>query len=288
MKIGFIGFGEAGSNIAEGLGEDGLTGLRASDIARTDLVISRAEKTGVDLIHDNAALAEWADLIIVAVPTQNTNDVVDSVIDHLRPGQIYADITSSSSKAKQLMAERVEKTGALFADVALLGFVPGDKHRVPAAASGSGAGQFIAEMSRWGMNIEYLEGPVGAACAIKLTRSIFMKGIAALLYETLQCADAYGVTDEVVKSLAYTMNKEPFEDALKRLVCSTAVHAERRGHEMEGSIVMLEEAGISSVMTRGTMQRHFDLLPYGFKALYGGKNPPTWEEVIEAIRPRER
>ncbi len=288
MNIGFIGFGEAGSNIAMGLGEDGLTGLRASDIAKTDLVISRAKEAGVDLIHDNAALARWADLIIVAVPTQNTDDVVDSVIDSLRPGQIYADITSSSSKAKQRMAERIEKTGALFADVALLGFVPGDKHRVPAAACGSGAKPFIDEMSRWGMKIKYLDGPVGAACAIKLTRSIFMKGIAALMYEMLQCADAYGVTDEVVSSVAYTMDKEPFEAAMKRLVCSTAVHAERRAHEMEGSIVMLEEAGLSSVMTRGTMQRHLDLLPYDFKSLYGGKNPPTWQEVIEAIRPEER
>ena len=80
----------------------------------------------------------------------------------------------------------------------MLGSLPKDKHQVPITASGNGAKVFYDLMSPYGMKINPINEKVGDASAIKLVRSLFMKGIASLMIDTMQAADAYGISDEIV------------------------------------------------------------------------------------------
>ncbi|UZT81858.1 DUF1932 domain-containing protein [Caproicibacterium sp. BJN0003] len=289
MKIGFIGYGEAAYNISFGLNKEGLKGIRATDAMMNDSVMgkqvhTRAEAAGVTLVSSNKEIAQWADLIFAAVPSSFTMDVCKDVESVLRPGQLYVDVSASTPSIKQAIWEQVKNTGVLFTDAAMLGSLPKDQHRVPITASGNGAEEFKKLMTPYGMKITLAGEKAGAASAIKLVRSIYMKGIAGLMIEMLQAADAYGVSEEVIASISKSMDGIPFTSHLDRLVTGSALHCTRRAAELKGSIAMLGEANLSSDMTKATKQRLQDLEEYDFAKRYVDKKPSGWKEIIETIR----
>ena len=115
-------------------------------------------------------------------------------------------------------------------------------------------------------------------------RSIYMKGIAGLMIEMLQAADAYDVTEEVVASISKSMDDIPFTSHLDRLVTGTALHCARRAAELKGSIAMLEEEDLSAEMTVATKHRLEALEPYKFAEQYVDSKPAGYQEIIEKIR----
>ena len=282
MNIGFIGYGEAAFNISLGLGQEGLSGIRATDAMMDHPVMGvqvrdRAGQAGVALVSSAAEVAQWADVLFAAVPSSFTLDVCREVKDCLRPGQLYIDVSASTPATKEAIWDLIGGTGVLFVDAAMLGSLPKDKHRVPITASGNGA-------SPHGMEITLAGEKAGAASAIKLVRSIFMKGIASLMIEMLQAADAYGVSDEVVSSISKSMDGIPFTSHLDRLVTGSALHCTRRAAELKGSIAMLSEAELSPEMTTAAKHRLEALEPYEFAKKYVEKKPGGWQEIIQAIR----
>jgi len=289
MKVGFIGYGEAAYNISLGLGGEGLTGIRANDAMMDHEVMgkqvhSRAEEAGVTLIASAKEVAQWADIIFAAVPSSFTMDVCEEIKDCLGPDKLYVDVSASTPATKEAIWEAIKDTGVLFADAAMLGSLPKDKHKVPITASGNGAAKFQELMTPYGMKITLAGEKAGSASAIKLVRSIFMKGIASLMIEMLQAADAYGVSDEVVASVSKSMDNIPFTSHLDRLVTGSALHCVRRAAELKGSIAMLSEAELSPEMTVATKHRLEALESYEFAKRYVDHKPAGWQEIIEAIR----
>ena len=289
MNIGFIGYGEAAFNISLGLGQEGLSGIRATDAMMDHPVMGvqvrdRAGQAGVALVSSAAEVAQWADVLFAAVPSSFTLDVCREVKDCLRPGQLYIDVSASTPATKEAIWDLIGGTGVLFVDAAMLGSLPKDKHQVPITASGNGASKFQEVMAPHGMKITLAGEKAGAASAIKLVRSIFMKGIASLMIEMLQAADAYGVSDEVVSSISKSMDGIPFTSHLDRLVTGSALHCTRRAAELKGSIAMLSEAELSPEMTTAAKHRLEALEPYEFAKKYVEKKPGGWQEIIQAIR----
>lgn len=289
MKIGFIGYGEAAYNISLGLSREGIAGIQATDAMMNHEVMgkqvhSRAQEAGVTLVSSGKEIAQWADLIFAAVPSSFTMDVCQEIKDSLRPGQLYVDVSASTPATKEAIWEAVKSTGVLFVDAAMLGSLPKDKHQVPITASGNGAAKFQEMMQPWGMKITLAGEKAGAASAIKLVRSIYMKGIAALMIEMLQAADAYGVSDEVVASISKSMDNIPFTSHLDRLVTGSALHCVRRAAELKGSIAMLSEAELAPEMTVATKHRLEALESYEFAKKYVDHKPAGWQEIIAAIR----
>ena len=214
MKIGFIGFGEAAYNISLGLKGEGVTGIIAYDKMAGDpvmgpMVAGRAAEAEAALLDTAKEVAEQADVIFGAVPSSFALDVCDEIKDVLCEGKIYADVSASTPAVKEKIWEAVRDTGVKFVDAAMLGSLPKDKHQVPITASGNGADTLKEMMTPYGMKITTAGEKAGAASAIKLVRSIYMKGIASLMIEMLQAADAYDVSEEVVSSIAKSMDNIP-------------------------------------------------------------------------------
>ena len=247
-------------------------------------VHDRAKQAGVALVSSAAEVAQWADVLFAAVPSSFTLDVCREVKDCLRPGQLYIDVSASTPATKEAIWDLIGGTGVLFVDAAMLGSLPKDKHQVPITGSGNGASKFQEVMAPHGMKITLAGEKAGAASAIKLVRSIFMKGIASLMIEMLQAADAYGVSDEVVSSISKSMDGIPFTSHLDRLVTGSALHCTRRAAELKGSIAMLSEAELSPEMTTAAKHRLEALEPYEFAKKYVEKKPGGWQEIIQAIR----
>jgi len=288
MNIGFIGFGEAAFNIAQGLYGEGIQGIKAHDAMQNHevmgkLVHKRAEEAHVTLVDDSKDLVDWADVVFAAVPSTFTMGVCDEIKGHLRKGQLYVDVSASTPATKQAIWEKIKNTGVLFADAAMLGSLPKKKHQVPITASGNGAAAFKETMTPYHMDITLAGEKAGSASAIKLVRSIFMKGIASLMIEMLEGAHAYGVADEVVNSLSKSLDGTPFVSHLNRLVTGTGVHAKRRGHELEGSIDLLKDAGVEPLMTTAAKASHEMLVPFDFAEKFVDAAPTKWEQIVDPL-----
>lgn len=287
LKLGFMGFGEAGYHFAKGLSRNGLTDMVAysrsgAKAAAGDPVRARAEEAGVELVRSPRELCRRAEVILAVTQGKNALSALCAARRHLRPGQIYADLSAASVSAMERAAGLVGN-GAAFVDVSIMGPVPVEGMKVLLLASGAEAGRFHELLAPYGMNIRVVDGGAGAASAMKLLRAIFMKGITALLFEALEAAQRRGIRDAVEAEIIRWMDSMPFAQVVKRFVCSTAVHAERRAHEMKDTMELLHALGSSTRMTRATKAWFLEVARTGLSEQLHGRVPDSVGPVIDAV-----
>lgn len=286
MNLGFIGFGEVGFELARGLKQEGLSGVVAFDPMAGDakygpLVQNRAKEADVALLPTPQAVAKAAEVIIAAVPGSKALAAALDLAPALKPNQVYADVSTSTAARKKQMALAIESVGALFTDGALMGGLSMQHHKVPTLLSGSGSDSFIRLLSPFGMSLTKVSDIAGDAIAIKLVRSIAMKGLASLAVETLAAATKLGVDTAVLRSIEDTLSAASFKETLDWLVTASAVHAERQVHEMNDVMLMMQEIGVEPTMTQATTRRLEWLAAKNYKAKFQGKKPREWQEVAD-------
>jgi len=288
MKISFIGFGEVGYGLTKGLKQAGMEELYFIDRLWDtppygDLIMKRATETGAIMKKTIEELVRASEMVISCVTSSEAIGVAKSSAPYLSGTHLYVDVNSASPMLKKEVAEILDKSGARFVDAAMMGGIPVYLHRVPILASGNGALQFKESMQPFEMNITCIGDEPGQASAIKMFRSIFMKGFVAILLETLQATHKYDVDNIVLESLAETMEKTPFLDNVRMLVTRSVVHAERRAHELEEVIRTLEEMNVPSTMSQATKAKLEWCKDLGLKEYFAGETPETLNDVFDAI-----
>ena len=293
MRLGFIGFGEVGFEMAKGFKEAGLEEITAFDIMQKHpvygkLVHERVQTSGVKLAAAPEEVLNNVDVVIVAVPGDKALQTAQEISALLKKSTLYVDVSASSPEVKRNIWEEIKPTGVSFVDAAMLGPLPVYRQKVPTLVSGNGCDPYMKIMAPYGMDLEKVSEVPGEATAIKLVRSIFMKGLPALFVEVLEAASLMKVDHLVLESIATTMNACSFEQTFNRLVTGSAVHAERRAHEMVNVIEMLESMNVKPTMSKATHERLSWLASKKLKEKFGGKTPKTWQEVVEAWEQAEK
>lgn len=197
IRIGLVGFGEIGSTLGRGLRAAGLESVVAYDKhafegAFSALIQRRAAEAGVQLLRSPQELAERADGIIGATPGSSSVASADALAAHLGPRHRVVDIASATPQVKQQVAERLSGTGAAFVDGSIAG-TPRDGVGMPILVAGQDAARVRDALLPWGMRMEVVSERIGDASAIKILRSVVMKGLEALLLECMLGARRYGL-----------------------------------------------------------------------------------------------
>lgn len=292
-RIGFVGFGEAAYHISCGLKSDGVTHILAYDKFANDgpqgaLVRQRAAEAGVELRTSLQQLIEQSDVIFSMVSANVAAPVARESANFLGRGKIYADLNSAGPDTKVLAAEIVAPTGALFVDGAVMGKVPGLGHKVPTLVSGQGAQALVEAMQPYGMNLTLVPGEAGKASLSKMLRSIFMKGIVALLLETVIAGRKYRIEDDLLESIKETMTAGPFMEIVNGLLSRGVIHAERRAHEMDEVIATLNSMQVDSTMSQATRTKLQLLAEMNFKAYFKGVPPEDFHEIFVMLEEPSR
>jgi 3-hydroxyisobutyrate dehydrogenase-like beta-hydroxyacid dehydrogenase len=286
--MGFLGFGEASFNIAEGLREEGMTGIRAFDAAwqkepHAALIKERAEKAGVLLEASAADLISNVDIVVCSISANMAIPVAEQSVSLLRPEQIYVDLNSAGPDTK-VAVDKIISTRASFVDVAVMGTVPGNRHKVPMLAAGKGAVAFAEFMNRHGAQVTALEGEPGKASASKMFRSIFMKGYVMLLLEAVIAGRQFGLEDDVLASIRDTLMGGDFLTNVNDMMARAVIHAERREHEMDEVIATLESLGLDSTMSVASKNKLAWCVEQGFREHFKGKPPADYHEIFSALK----
>ena len=286
-KIGFIGFGEAAFNIAKGLKGEGVLSISAYDKFRNvqpqaELIQKRATEAQVVLTQSLEDLVKTSDIVISAVSANVAVSLAKESAPYLKAEQIYADLNSAGPDTKVAVNEIIGPK-ALFVDVAVMGTVPGNGHKVPMLASGAGAERFVEKMKPFGMNLTWLDGPAGKASASKMFRSIFMKGFVTLLLETVVAGHQYGIEDDVLASIEETLTAGPFLNIANGLIARGVIHAERREHEMDEVIATLKSLHVDSIMSEATKTKLRWCVNLKFKEYFKGVPPKDYHEIFAVL-----
>ena len=232
-----LGLGEAGSRLAADLVATGV------EVHGYDPVAT-STPDGVVRATDPAAALSGVDVVLSLTTAGAALDAATRVLSALPPGVIYADMNTALPSLKRELAALVEDAGGAFADVALLGSVPARGLRTPALASGSSAQAFADVLSPLGMPVVVVSDLPGDAAAMKLMRSVFMKGLAASAIESLRAADEAGHREWLESEIAEVIGRP----LLERLLEGSRTHAARRVDEMEAARELLLELGIEPRM----------------------------------------
>jgi 3-hydroxyisobutyrate dehydrogenase-like beta-hydroxyacid dehydrogenase len=258
----FIGFGEAGQAIAAGLREEGVDRIAAWDIlfptADGEALEAAAAAIGVRRAASAADAVRDADIVVSAVTAAASVDAAQSVKAHLAAAPFFLDINSVSPNRKQETAKLLGDA-ARYVDVAVIAPIHPARHRTPLLIAGPDADAVAPTLVALTMRAAVAGTEVGAAAAIKMIRSVIMKGMEALTLECFLAAARAGVVDEVAASLK---NNYPGLDWAKIIPYNLermASHGERRAAEMEEVAATLRELGVEPLMTEATVRRQREM-----------------------------
>jgi 3-hydroxyisobutyrate dehydrogenase-like beta-hydroxyacid dehydrogenase len=109
------------------------------------------------------------------------------------------------------------------------------------------------------MTLKVVSPETGKAAAIKMVRSVMIKGLEALTLECFLAAERAGIVDEVAVSMQNNYPTLDFKQLADYNIERMASHGERRAAEMEESCATLRELGIDPAMTEGTVARQREM-----------------------------
>ncbi|WP_432783442.1 DUF1932 domain-containing protein [Pseudomonas corrugata] len=233
-----IGFGEAGAIFGEDLAASGVTVYaydRLQDNPSTRAALyDKADQCGVLLCDSFAHAIALADWVISAVTADEALTVAQAAAVLMRPDQLFIDINSVAPSTKRAAFAAMQRHGVGYIDAAVMAPVPPQRLKTPILLGGAVAGQVAEQLSALGMNVRRVADEVGVASAIKMCRSIMIKGLEALTTECLSTARQYQAEREVLASLHQSFPQMGWDDALPHyLISRVAEHGRRRSEEMK-------------------------------------------------------
>ena len=254
IRLGLIGYGEVGKIFSAGLnGLSVVTAVGAWDLkfARADTGAAErahAASAGVQAHDSAAALCAASELVISAVTASSTLAVAEEAARHIRPGTLFLDLNSASPGTKRQCAALIDGAGALYVEAGVITSVPPCGIRVPMLLGGAQAAALAARLNGWGMDARAVSEQLGVASAIKMCRSVMIKGLEALVIESYTAARACGVEDQVLPTLQETFPGIDWSAQGAYFFSRVVQHGQRRAEEMRESAHTVRECGFEPFM----------------------------------------
>jgi len=288
MTVGFIGFGGAAYGLTKGLKQSGLAEICFFDsfwetVPNGGVIRRHAKETGAIRKESLEALILEAEIIISCVTGSVALTVAGQAAEFLEPRHLFVDVNTASPRVMEAVGDAVQQTGAAFADVAMLGGIPTFLHRVPCIASGDGAERFKTAMQPYEMDITCVGEIPGQASAIKMFRSVFMKGFLALLMEMLAGTHRYKVDSVVLDSIAKTMEKNAFLETVRLQMTKGVINAERMSDEMAAVVDTYTEMGLPASMSAATREKLIWCSEMKLAEHFDGDVPDSLDEILDII-----
>jgi len=288
--IGFIGFGEVASTLARPIADAGVQ-IRAFDVllqSDRGRGVLEGRAGGVEVaFRPLEETVSGSQMVLSAVTTQAACEVAQSCAQHLRPGQTYVDLNSTAPFVKSHIGEAIAPSGADFVEGAILGAIGTTGARTRILLGGERGEGAAAGLTAVGLNAVFYSLEIGKASTFKMLRSVFSKGMEALLLEFLIAGRRAGIEADLWSEAAEVMDSHPFKHVGSNWVRSHAVAYERRYHEVAQVADTMRQMGLDPVITSATeafFRRSLSLdLGQAFSVA-----PESMEEVVDAMERKLR
>ncbi len=301
-NVGLVGYGEVGRILAEDLRKQDVR-VTACDIKlRSDEaggpLRDHARQHGVALTASHAELAAQSDFIVSAVTASQAVPVAQACAGTVKRGAWFLDFNSASPGAKKRAAALIDGGGGRYVEGAVMTSVPPYRIKVPLLLGGSGAGALAPLLVALGFNAKVASDRLGVASAVKMCRSVMIKGLEAMVIESFTTARAYGVEDEVLASLKETFPGIDWEKQGAYFFQRVIEHGRRRSEEVREVAETVREIGLEPWSSQGTAERQAWMADLADQGLFGERGTngfarnTDWrreaDRIIEHVAARNR
>jgi 3-hydroxyisobutyrate dehydrogenase-like beta-hydroxyacid dehydrogenase len=255
-----IGLGEVGQVLAHDFGRlaqvqlrawDRLLGVEGSPPQRAlrDLPSLEAASCMAEAVRDRS-------IIVCAVTAAECLAAATEAAASLTPGTFYLDLNSVSPRTKTKAAGAVEDAGGCYVEAAVMSPIGPTRSASPLWLGGAHARDFLPLAQALGFSgAAVYSDTLGAASAVKMCRSVIVKGLEALLAESLVTAQHYGAADAVLASLHDLLPVPDWPHLARYMISRSLQHGRRRAEEMREVARTVTEAGLDPWMSRGCAER---------------------------------
>lgn len=287
--IAFIGFGEAGTILASELAQHHRVVVwdRKLNGAEREAMREKAEQAGVQAANSLAQVLDGAAWVFSTVTAGSALEVARQSAALMQAGQYFLDLNSVAPDTKRQAAQAFAP--GVYVDVAVMAPVPPARMKTPLLVGGPQAEAVTDVLNQLGFNARFGDTVVGKVSAIKMCRSVMIKGLEALTTECLFAAREYGVEEEVLASLHASFPSLGWDGAFPGyLISRVAEHGVRRSEEMEEVVKTLCDAGGLGLMSQSTaqVQRHLPQQMQGLGLDYAGLQPFCWQSLADTLKGR--
>ena len=275
MQIALIGYGEVGKILAEDLRAQGqavtVHDLKLRHDSGEPLrahAAQHAAQHGVLLAMSHTEAVRGADLVISAVTASQTGAAALACAPAIGSA-FYLDFNSASPGAKAEAAAHIDDAGGRYVEGAVMTSVPPYRIKVPLLLGGPDAAALQPLLQRLGFAPKVASAQLGVASATKMCRSVMIKGLEAMVIESLTTARHYGVEDAVIASLQETFPGIAWEQQASYFFQRVIAHGRRRSEEMREVAVTVREAGLAPHSAAGTAERQAAMADLADAGVFG-------------------
>ena len=259
IRIGLVGFGEVGQILAGDLARAGVRQLIAWDVLFTDgsSIPSQALRSNeVSAAADAPSAVRGAQLVISAVTAAQGADAACSAVPGLERGAFYLDLNSVSPEMKQEVARIVAASGARYVEAAVMSPIGPKRIASPILLGGPHAVEFLEFGRLLGFTgARVFSHEVGKASAAKMCRSVMVKGMEALVTESLLTARRHGVEATVLASLQDLFPAADWRKLAQYMISRSLIHGRRRAEEMREVAQTVNNVGLAPHMSAACAAR---------------------------------
>jgi 3-hydroxyisobutyrate dehydrogenase-like beta-hydroxyacid dehydrogenase len=252
LRVCLLGFGEVGQTLAADLRAhvDGIAAWDPEFANAASAPAVAAARLGVTAAHDAPSAVAEADLVISAVTAAQIGEAAGSVARQLKRQAYYFDLNSTSPAAKQAAAAAIDATGGRFVEAAIMSPIAPRSVASPMLLGGVHAAGFLPLAAQLGFTgAQLFSDQLGAASAAKMCRSVVVKGLEALMLESLLTARKFGVEQAVLDSLQSSSPANTWRTQGRYMISRALVHGRRRAEEMREAARTVAEAGLAPRMS---------------------------------------
>lgn len=264
----FIGFGEAAQAFLGGWAEGrpahvAAFDLKSADPATAPAMAARYAAMGVAGACTPARALAGVQAVFSVVTADQALAAAEAAAAGIEAGTLWFDCNSCAPDTKRAAADVIEAAGGRYVDVAVMSPVHPRKHRTPLLIAGPHAEAAVDALTALGMNPTKAGESVGEASAIKMVRSVMIKGMEALTTECFLAARRAGVEDRVIASL---LASDPEVNWPKRGAYNLErmmVHGARRAAEMREVALTVQALGLPPRMAVAAAEWQDDIARLG-------------------------
>jgi 3-hydroxyisobutyrate dehydrogenase-like beta-hydroxyacid dehydrogenase len=253
---------------------------------------------GVALTTSHADLAAQSDFIVSAVTASQAVPVAEACAPAVRQGAWFLDFNSASPGAKQRAAALIDGKGGRYVEGAVMTSVPPKRIKVPLLLGGAGAATLAPLLVELGFDAKVASQELGVASAVKMCRSVMIKGLEAMVIESFTTARAYGVEDAVLASLKETFPGIDWEKQGAYFFQRVIEHGRRRSEEVREVAETVREAGLTPWSAQGTAERQAFIADLADEGLFGAKGTEAFahsadwrveaDRILAAVKPQSK
>jgi 3-hydroxyisobutyrate dehydrogenase-like beta-hydroxyacid dehydrogenase len=284
-NVGLIGYGEVGRILAEDLRKQDVK-VAAYDIKlRSDQtgqpLREHAKHHGVSLTASHADLAAQSDFIVSAVTASQAVPVAKACAAAVKQGAWFLDFNSASPGAKQRAAALIDGAGGRYVEGAVMTSVPPYRIKVPLLLGGGGAAALAPKLVELGFAAKVASNTLGVASAVKMCRSVMIKGLEAMVIESFTTARAYGVEDALLASLKETFPGIDWEKQGAYFFQRAIEHGRRRSEEVREVAETVREIGLEPWSSQGTAERQAWVADLADEGVFGERGTKEFARAAD-------